>query len=400
MEKIDLSPIENKKIALVLSGGVVKAGSWHLGVALALQELGFSFKNNKGISPENHLHVPLQNKLEISTYVGTSAGAMVSLLLASGIPPEIVIHSSLNTIKTSFKNISYKDMIAIKSPLKRPAHKRTLSPFKDFPWPIRQLLRPLTSFSGIFSTTGMANYLKNHVLEVERFEDLKSDVFIIATQLDHSRKVIFSKYNYPSPRHNLTASYYTGIPIVDAAAASMSVPPLYSPYPILNPVTNQIDYYIDGDIRETLSTHAAVDNNCECIISSWTHTPYHYHDEIGSLINYGLPAICVQTIYLAIQRKILMSRNRRIMAKDVIDTVNNYMDSHGFSKVHRQNITSIIEQKLSYSPKLKLIDIYPKHEDFKIFFASFFSLQPENSALTVKLGYKRTMEVFKELEFE
>ena len=28
-------------MALVLSGGVVKAGAWHLGVALALKELGF-----------------------------------------------------------------------------------------------------------------------------------------------------------------------------------------------------------------------------------------------------------------------------------------------------------------------------------------------------------------------
>ena len=43
---VDLNELKNKKIALVLSGGVIKAAAWHLGVTLALEELGFSLKNN------------------------------------------------------------------------------------------------------------------------------------------------------------------------------------------------------------------------------------------------------------------------------------------------------------------------------------------------------------------
>ena len=74
--------------------------------------------------------------------------------------------------------------------------------------------------------------------------------------------------------------------------------------PIYNTVSKQTDYYIDGEIRDTLSTHVASDHGCETIISSWTHTPYHWHDEVGSLIHYGLPAICTQAIYLLIQQKI------------------------------------------------------------------------------------------------
>ena len=73
-------------------------------------------------------------------------------------------------------------------------------------------------------------------------------------------------------------------------------------------ISNKVDYYIDGEIRETLSNHVAVDNSCEFIISSWTHTPYHYHDEIGSLVNYGIPTILLQTIHLAIQKKIISSQ--------------------------------------------------------------------------------------------
>ena len=58
MAQFDLSDLKNKKTALVLSGGVVKAASWHLGVSLALEELGFSYKTN-----ENSLN-PIQKGLE------------------------------------------------------------------------------------------------------------------------------------------------------------------------------------------------------------------------------------------------------------------------------------------------------------------------------------------------
>src|SRR5690606_41974258 len=70
-----------------------------------------------------------------------------------------------------------------------------------------------------------------------------------------SSDLIFSKYNYPNPSHDNTSVYYTGTNVSYAAAASMSVPPFYCPYPIKNLLTKGIDYYIDGEIRETLSTH-------------------------------------------------------------------------------------------------------------------------------------------------
>jgi predicted acylesterase/phospholipase RssA len=37
MTTYDLSEFKNKKIALVLSGGVVKAAAWHIGVTLSLE---------------------------------------------------------------------------------------------------------------------------------------------------------------------------------------------------------------------------------------------------------------------------------------------------------------------------------------------------------------------------
>jgi predicted acylesterase/phospholipase RssA len=382
---------KKKKTALVLSGGVVKAASWHLGVALALEEMGFVLKHNKS---------QIDADYEISTYVGSSAGSLINLYFASGFRPIDVIDATLNrkNAQTSLKPVTYADMLSRKMPERNPFNFDFYNPLEGFPALLKQMARPLLSVSGLFSTEGLNQYMQKHVILSQSFEEYDADMFVVATQLDHSRKVIFSKYNFPSPIHDSTAEYYTGVDITQAVAASMSVPPFYAPFPVKNPRTSQLDFYIDGEIRETLSNHVAVDNKCDFVISSWTHTPYHYHDEIGSLINYGLPAICMQAIYLMIQKKIVASRSKIILAKDVIDTVNDYMSSQNFSVKDKSKIVSILERKLNYNPNIKFIDIYPDHSNYKLFFTNSFSLDPQKSKYIMTAGYKRTLEVFKNLE--
>lgn len=387
---VDLNELKNKKIALVLSGGVVKAAAWHLGVSLALEELGFYLKNNKSPSPAQELN---QRSLEIGTYVGSSAGALVCIYLASGYTPQDVIQATLNIKGTKLKGITYKDMFTIKRPRLRAPRSDLYHPLEGFPSIVKNILRPIVSVPGFFTTEGIRKYLAANVIEKDTFEDFNSDLFIVATQLDHSRKVIFSKYNYPNPSHDSTSVYYTGTNVSYAAAATMSVPPFYVPYPIKNRQTDGVDYYIDGEIRETLSTHVAEDNGCEVIISSWTHTPYHFHDEVGSLVHYGLPPIAIQSIYLMIQKKIISSRAERAKAIDIMDTVNDYMKVEKFSQTHRREIMAILQRKLNINPKVKLIDIYPDHHDYKLFFANSFSLNPSVSTHAVEAGYKRAMKV-------
>ncbi|MBT3234765.1 MAG: patatin-like phospholipase family protein [Bdellovibrionales bacterium] len=389
MQDIDLSPFKDKKVALVLSGGVIKAGAWHLGVALALEEMGFSFKSN-GAPKDSY---------QISTYVGSSAGALINLYFAMGHKPLDIIDANLNRKKTKLVPISYRDMLYLKNPMKKPTRASSYDPFIGLPYAIKKLLQPLTNISGFFSTYGLHNYIQTHLNEFSLFDELESDLFVVATQLDHSRKVIFSKYNYPNPSHDSTAIYYTDISIADSIAASMSVPPFYSPYPIKNPLTAEVDYYLDGEIRETLSTHVALDNNCNHIICSWTHTPLHYHDEIGSLINYGIPAIGIQAIYLMIQKKIIANRAKFSTAKDAIDSVYQYMMANDFSVDHQKKILNILERKLHYKKDVHLIDIYPDHDNYKVFFHNFFSLDPNNTAEVVKAGYQKTVKVLKEYQW-
>src|SRR5277367_68605 len=88
----DMIKISNKKrIALVLSGGGIKAAAFHIGVCLALQEKGFRFigGTREGVEESPFLHDPLA----IKTYVGSSAGALVSSFLASGHSVKEIIES-------------------------------------------------------------------------------------------------------------------------------------------------------------------------------------------------------------------------------------------------------------------------------------------------------------------
>jgi predicted acylesterase/phospholipase RssA len=392
MQRVDISNFNNKKVALVLSGGVVKAAAWHLGVALALEELGFTFKSNQH---------PNSSSLEISSYVGSSVGAMVNLYFASGYKPIEIIESYIEKPKNpKIKALTYSDMLSMKSILDKPKKPKFFSQFDSFPSVIRALISPIEKIDGLFTIHGVYKYIKENILISNDFNDYKADLFIVATQLDHSRKVIFSKYNYPNPSHDSTSVYYTDIPVAESIAASMSVPPVYRPFPIKNNETGQVDYYIDGEIRETLSTHVALDNSCEFIISSWTHTPYHFHDEIGSLVNYGLPTILLQTIHLAIQKKIITSRAKRSTAVDIINTVSDYMKTNKFSNIHRKKICNILERKLDFNPKAHFIDIYPKSDSYKMFFKNPFSLDPDKMSELISLGYKRTIEIFNNHEYE
>ena len=73
---------DKKKIALVLSGGGIKAAAFHIGVCLALQEKGFKFAGGtKEMVRQQH---PNEEPMTIRLYVGSSAGAFVASILAAG----------------------------------------------------------------------------------------------------------------------------------------------------------------------------------------------------------------------------------------------------------------------------------------------------------------------------
>ncbi|MEK7354937.1 MAG: patatin-like phospholipase family protein, partial [Bdellovibrionota bacterium] len=114
---------EKKKIALVLSGGGIKAAAFHLGVCLALREKGFQFA---GGSAEDVKMKYENDRLTFKVYVGSSAGAVISTFLAAGYGIESVIDafergsaSDLNKLTkrkkvyARLKPLTYRDMFAL-----------------------------------------------------------------------------------------------------------------------------------------------------------------------------------------------------------------------------------------------------------------------------------------------
>src|SRR5580698_5913613 len=89
-ERIQIGP--KRKIAFVCSGGATKAGAFHLGVALALQEQGFKFYG--GLMPATGAPRP-PGPMEISAYVGSSAGSIIATYLAAGYSLDNIFNSFL-----------------------------------------------------------------------------------------------------------------------------------------------------------------------------------------------------------------------------------------------------------------------------------------------------------------
>ena len=77
--------------SLVLSGGGVKAAAFHAGVCLGLNEKGFKFAGGDKKAVTDHFP---DSSLTFKSYVGSSAGAIVCSLLASGYS----VHSIINSL--------------------------------------------------------------------------------------------------------------------------------------------------------------------------------------------------------------------------------------------------------------------------------------------------------------
>jgi hypothetical protein len=178
------------------------------------------------------------------------------------------------------------------------------------------------------------------------------------------------------------------------------LPPVFSPYLVETHSNGVPQYYIDGEIRETLSTHVAVDAGADLIFASHTHQPYHFSPETGSLTEYGLPAILVQSIYLLVEQKINNHIHGKQTAKNAIDAVEAYCLNEGVSEEHRKKIIRILEAELHHRRDVDTIYIHPDPSDSKMFLSEHFSLSPKTMTETVRSGFRAAIQILKQYEFE
>lgn len=411
-DRIKIGP--KRKIALVCSGGAAKAGAFHLGVALALQEQGFKFYGGRAPATGSP-RAP--GPMEISTYVGSSAGALITSYLAAGYSLDNIFNSFLDRDPNEsgepidpadaypkiLSRLTYQKIFKIRPGLAREQlsqltfFRRIFMNLVDQNWEALLQLKWLKA-TGLFSTQGIEQYMREEVLPSNQFQDYLADLFIVATQLNHSRKVVFGKYNYQPPAHDLTCQYDNSVEISQACAASTALPPIFSPYSIPG-ADGQPTWYIDGEIRDTLSSHVAFDAGADLVIATYTHQPLHFSKAIGSLTEHGLSAIVIQSIYLLIEQKINNHIHNKEVQRNAINSVSQYCKDAGVSEQHRRRICEILEAELHHRLDADTIYIHPSPTDSKLFFGENFTLSPKNMTETVRSGFRAAIETLRKYEF-
>lgn len=406
-ERIKIGP--KKKISFVCSGGANKAGAFHLGVALALQEQGFKFCG--GIATDRVQSTEPQ-PMEISTYVGSSAGSIIAAYLASGYSLDNIFNSYLgNKVSeeemrtytpkllprmTYQKMFNFRQFLTVDQIGQLRQFRSALFHLFEGNWDALIELKWL-KMTGIFSTSGIEQYMRTEVLPSNSFKHFIPDLFIIATQLNHSRKVVFGSKIFNPPAEDQTCLYDTDTLVSDACAASTALPLIFSPYGIKK--GNQTIHYIDGEIRDTLSSHVAADAGADLIIASYTHQPYHFHTDIGSLTQYGISAIVIQSIYLLIEQKIKNHIYNREANRRAIDAVSKYCKSVDISEKHRHHICTLLESKLNYRSNVDYIYINPRPNDSKLFLAEHFSFSPKKMKEIVRSGFRAAIDTLRKYDF-
>ena len=396
-----------KKIALVLSGGGIKAAAYHIGVCLALKEKGFVFSGGskewvQQKYPANST-TNQNSKPTIRLYVGSSAGAFIASVLASG--------KSLESLITAFqvgfgsspfyqipkeeriKQLGYRHLFHLNS-------KRILS------WMPESLLQKLVlsgglevflkkgfKLNGIFNTNGIERYLRKYVLDENEFSRLGVELYIVATQLNHSRKTIFGPYLESTK--NPTTKHIGYTHISEAVAASTALPPMFAPYPIKRP-DGKVIYHYDGEIRDTLSTHVAADQGADLIIASYSMQPYHYSPEVGSLHTFGMPAIINQALYQVLEQKVARGIQIQGQKKDTYQALKKACNELNLSKDISDKLLGVVKEKLSYRPETDYIYIAPRPQNYEMFFADHFSLNPVSLEKILRIGFKSGLQVLRE----
>lgn len=248
--------VASGKTALVLAGGGLTGAVYEIGALRAMDDLLIEASVN-----------------DFDIYVGTSAGALVSSLLANGLSPDEML-KALAGSHPEIPPLELGDLIHF-NPLDWLRWGAQLPQTAIGAWShyVRNshdmsLVDVLLSMSealpsGMYDNLALERYmrlnLKSHG-KSNHFKDLDNELYIIATDLDTGQRAIFSRDNDPA------------VPISYAIAASTAIPVFYKPVRIHN------HDYIDGGIRGNASLDVAIEHGATLIVCINPMVPYDNSD--------------------------------------------------------------------------------------------------------------------------
>lgn len=286
-------PVLHKKpgTALVLSGGANKAFYFHIGVLKTL------------------------NLEDVTSIIGTSAGAIAGSIIASGISVDSLIASLHQNsvyiprfdtvVKSLTSTMMFKPKLhhlivqGIYTALSSLQFMLTL-PFRCKQDIVAEFLDRLIlsqRHAPSFFTASELEHLFRTLLPSNDFRDALIDLYVIATSLDSSERAVFNGSVAFQDEHN---HFITDVPIHRALRASMSIPGMFEPVKIEN------KYYIDGEVRQTLSMDIGLALADRVIVS---HTYHPLYLPKGSIHDRGWINILKQSLHIAFYERIASWRD-------------------------------------------------------------------------------------------
>lgn len=265
------------KVALVLAGGGITGVVYEVGALRAINDMLVDLTVN-----------------DFDIYVGTSAGALVTSLIANGFTPHEIMqfldnrHPEIGGIRVSdIFQANLRDyarrLINLPHSLFRLGYNTIRRPhdiaLSDILWEFTEVLP-----TGLYDGNALERYVRK-ILEMpnrsNRFDFLEKQLYIIATELDSGTRAVFGQGGKAI------------VPISRAVAASSAVPVLYRPVQIFG------RDYLDGGLHGTASIDLAIEAGAKLVICVNSMVPLNAkltHPNENYISEHGLPAVINQTV--------------------------------------------------------------------------------------------------------
>ncbi len=372
------------KVAFKALGGRAKVVYWHFGVAKALESLGYHFVGGPRASGEARPYGPFL----LNPVIGSSAGALFACLVAASDRPI----DEIAKIRAPAEAVFQRTPVDLRSYFRRVRNHTEYRTGRTFRLADLRLI-DFAAITARYTVQGLERFIRQEVTQgMNRFEDLRTELYILATELDNPRTVVFGEKSSDQINDYV---YRSGASVSEAAACSMSLPPIYAPFPVSQ--DGKKTYYIDGELRDPYTTNVAEESGADLIFVSSVYQAYQFSDTFGSLFNIGLLGIYPQSRDQSMDAKKQIAIYNRRKVERALATVETFAQRL-LLKEQREALIQLLEIHLDFRRRNTIIYIAP-YQDLELYRVDPFDLSEQTKRLVMLKGYDRTFQVLEEQGF-
>lgn len=341
--EISMTNQKGSKIGLALAGGGPEGAVYEIGALCALEHAISGLNLN-----------------EVDAFVGVSAGGIIGANLANGLTPSQMCRAIMDTDTANPDHPFEPEMFLT------PAFKQFFNSWISVPRLLKEsfsdylenrtdhtIIKSLMRLGralpvGIFDNDPMRRWLENVYSREGRtndFRQLKRPLYIVATELDTGKPVVFGKHGMDH------------IPISVAVQASTALPGLYPPVEIKG------RHYVDGVLLKTVHASTILEHGVDLVLTVNPIVPVDTSESVekgfmrrGKLIDRGMPTVLSQTF--------------RTM-------------------IHSRMNVGFKAYKDRYTDK-DVVLFEPDRKDYKMFFTNIFSFSARKTV--AEHAYRNTLE--------